>query len=411
MNKSDTIGKGVAPQRLPEAFTSGISRLLGAERWQRFAGAMAEEPPVSVRLNPQKSHALDCEGRRVPWCEGGYWLERRPAFTCDPLLHAGCYYVQEAASMAVDHVVRSLALHAPVVALDLCAAPGGKSSALCAALPQGSTLVSNEPLRLRAQVLAENMAKWGYAGSVVTNSYPADFSRSGLLFDLILCDAPCSGEGMFRKDSDAVRTWSPKKVKQCADLQRDILAEAWRCLRPGGTLIYSTCTYNTLEDEEQLLWMADQLGAEPLPLEAQWGCLGSLLAGHEDLPVMRFVPGFTASEGLFLCAVRKRGEGAATDAPRLRKTLAKSLNVMDNPLAGLAAAPLVDTDYATALAYLRGEAIALPADAPRGLVAVAYRGHALGLAKNLGSRANNLYPKPWRIKTTHLPTEPPRVVV
>lgn len=313
--------------------------------------------------------------------------------------------------MAVDHVVRSLALHAPVVALDLCAAPGGKSSALCAALPQGSTLVSNEPLRPRAQVLAENMAKWGYAGSVVTNSYPADFSRSGLLFDLILCDAPCSGEGMFRKDSDAVRTWSPKKVKQCADLQRDILAEAWRCLRPGGTLIYSTCTYNTLEDEEQLLWMADQLGAEPLPLEAQWGCLGSLLAGHEDLPVMRFVPGFTESEGLFLCAVRKRGEGSATDAPRLRKTLAKSLNVMDNPLAGLAAAPLVDTDYATALAYLRGEAIALPADAPRGLVAVAYRGHALGLAKNLGPRANNLYPKPWRIKTTHLPTEPPRVVV
>lgn len=411
MSKSATLEMGASERRLPEAFAASFSRLLGPDRWPRFADAMAEEPPVSIRLNPQKSRALDGEGQAVPWCEGGFWLAERPAFTCDPLLHAGCYYVQEAASMALDHVVRSLALDAPVLALDLCAAPGGKSSVLCAALPEGSTVVSNEPLHPRAMVLAENMAKWGYTGSVVTNCYPRDFARSGLLFDLILCDAPCSGEGMFRKDSDAVKTWSEKKVRQCADLQRDILADAWRCLRPGGTLVYSTCTFNTLEDEEQLVWMADQLGAELLPLKAQWGCLGSLLEGHEDLPVMRFVPGFTRSEGLFLCAVRKVGHDAPSDAQRLHKVLAKSLHVVDNPLGDLASAPRVEVDYPTALSYLRGEAMALPADAPRGLVAIAYRGRPLGPAKNLGTRANNLYPKPWRIKTTHLPQEAPRVVV
>ena len=319
--------------------------------------------------------------------------------------------------MVIDSVVASLQLTKPVTCLDLCAAPGGKSTALCAALPEGSIIVSNEPLKARAQVLAENMTKWGCPGSIVTNNYSADFAQAELLFDLILVDAPCSGEGMFRKDADAVKTWSEKKVRDCTALQRAILAVAWRCLRPGGTLIYSTCTLNTHENEEQLLWLVQAAGAEVPPYMEElcgaavgWGCLGSLLPGHEELPVLRFMPGFTRSEGLCVCAVQRKGYREATDPERLRSVICKRLQTL--PLHPLAEAgqPQVALDYASAIAYLRGEAVVLPADAPSGVVSVTYGGHALGQAKNLGPRANNLYPKPWRIKSSHVPASPPVIV-
>ncbi|MCR4918292.1 MAG: hypothetical protein K5928_00535 [Prevotella sp.] len=398
-------------------FAAGLRPLLGAERWQRLCLGLTAEPPVSVRLNPGRRVSLAAEGTPVAWCRHGYWLTQRPAFTFDPLLHAGCYYVQEAASMVIDSVVSRLGLTAPVTCLDMCAAPGGKSTALCAALPAGSTVVSNEPLRPRAQVLAENMAKWGYAGSIVTNNYPADFAKAGLLFDIILVDAPCSGEGMFRKDPEAVSIWSQKKVAQCVALQRAILSTAWQCLRPGGTLIYSTCTLNHHEDEEQLLWLLQSAGAVVTPslselcqTAAGWGCLGSLLPGHAELPVLRFMPGFTRSEGLFVCAVQKSGWREATDPARLRAVAERQLQVL--PLYALAepGQQQAELDYPTAIAYLRGEAVVLPSHTQRGMVSVAYGGQPLGQAKNLGPRANNLYPKSWRIKSSHAPAEPPKAV-
>ena len=189
---------------LPEEFVCETRQLMGEERFGRYLQAFEEEPPVSIRLNPHKTEELTVgEGERVPWCEQGYYLPRRPNFTMDPLLHAGCYYVQEAASMFLWQVLTSYLL--PLTsklssALDLCAAPDGKSTLLRSLLPEDCMLVSNEPMRNRYQVLAENVQKWGYPNHAVTNLYPRDFVKSKQHFDLILCDVPCSGEGMFRKD-------------------------------------------------------------------------------------------------------------------------------------------------------------------------------------------------------------------
>ena len=236
---------------LPEEFTTYTRALMGEERFARFLGALDEPAPVSIRVNPFKAEATPETGAdRVAWCRGGY-LDSRPAFTFDPLLHAGAYYVQEASSMFIDHVVRQF-VHAPVTALDLCAAPGGKTTCLRATLPEGSRLYSNEPHPKRAQILAENVVKFGHPEVVVTNNYAIDYQRAGLRFGLILADMPCSGEGMFRKDPESIGEWSPANVEKCAALQRSILADIWPCLLPGGLLIYSTCTFAPEEDEGQV---------------------------------------------------------------------------------------------------------------------------------------------------------------
>ena len=244
---------------LPSSFEHTMRSLLG-EGYEAFREALLGEPAVSIRLNPAKwCGAVGYEP--VPWATDAYYLGERPAFTFDPLLHGGCYYVQEASSMFVEQAVRQHLCEARV-ALDLCAAPGGKSTLLRSLLPDDCVLVSNEVMRPRAQVLAENMAKWGHPRCVVTSNYPADFTPLGETFDLILVDAPCSGEGMFRKDEVAVAEWSPENVAVCWQRQRDILTDIWPTLRPGGLLIYSTCTFNTAEDEENVRWMMQELGAQ-----------------------------------------------------------------------------------------------------------------------------------------------------
>ena len=193
----------------------------------------------------------------------------------------------------------------PVVALDLCASPGGKSTLLRAALPEGSLLVSNEPIRPRAQVLSENITKWGHPLCIVTNNYPADFSKFVHLFDLIVADVPCSGEGMFRKDEVAVSDWSTAKVAECESLQRSIINDIWRCLKPGGLLVYSTCTYNALEDEGNVEWIVKNLGAEVLKVETkpEWNIKGNTVGTPYD--VYHFMPHITKGEGFFLCLMRK----------------------------------------------------------------------------------------------------------
>ncbi len=400
--------------QLPEEFVNYTRKLMGNELFQHYLDSFSEEAPVSIRLNPLRfspsTLGLPPSTAPVQWCPEGYYLRKRPNFTMDPLLHAGCYYVQEAASMFVSHVLRQY-VHTPVVMLDLCAAPGGKSTAAIASLPQGSTLYSNEPNRNRANILLENITKWGYPNCIVTNNYPKDYRASKLRFDVILCDVPCSGEGMFRRDEATIGEWSKQNVERCWQLQRDIVSDAWTCLCDGGLLIYSTCTFNTKENEENVRWICEEFDAEVLPVDVrpEWNITGSLLPDF-SAPVYRFIPGITRSEGLFVCVIRKK----PSPTPSLLREGIKGgkhsclkeiqMNQQHSYLPHREG-PEVGLSYPQAIAYLRGEALTLPADTPRGIVTVTFQGHPLGMMKNIGTRANNLYPKEWRIRTTHVPHE------
>lgn len=427
--------------QLPEDFVRETKQLMGEARFNSYLEAFHEEAPVSIRMNVTKALGLcplATEGTQepslcympVPWCPEGFYLEGRPQFTFDPLFHAGCYYVQEAASMFVTHILRALANNCPnncQLALDLCAAPGGKSTAMRSVLLKDCMLVSNEPISTRAQILLENITKWGAKNCIVTNNYPRDFKKAKAKFDLILCDVPCSGEGMFRKDPATIGEWSLQNVEKCWRLQREIVADAWECLNPGGILIYSTCTFNIKENEENVRWIIDTYEAEPIdiPTEPSWGITGSLLEDF-DAPVYRFIPGITRSEGLFVCVLRKRVKSeeliiksynySATDNSHNKSNHSSSLLTLNSKLKVLQTDlpqgdfPRVDLSYSEALKYLRGEALVLPPDTPRGLITVTYKGVSLGPVKNIGNRANNLYPKPWRIKTTHLPTEEIKII-
>ena len=409
--------------QLPDDFCRQTLEVMGSERFERYLKSFEEEVPVSIRLNARKVDGGEQTGsghrwtvadaEAVPWCRHGYYLHKRPNFTFDPLLHAGCYYVQEAASMFLDEVLRQLTAQAsasasqssdlmPHTCLDLCAAPGGKSTLLRAALPADSVLYSNEPVRQRASILLENVQKWGYDRHIVTNSYPRDFRRAKMRFDLILCDVPCSGEGMFRKDPATIGEWSRQHVDRCQQLQRDIVSDAWECLNDGGLLIYSTCTYNLKENEENVRWMLDTFDAQALHIATrpEWHITGSLLPGFAA-PVYRFIPGITRSEGLFMCVLQKGGLLRAN--PKFAPCKLPVSTVQTLPLH--ADGPQAELSYRQALAYLRHEALTLPADAPRGIVEVCFMGQPLGLVKNIGTRANNLYPKEWKIKTTHIPND------
>lgn len=453
-------------------FINRTRDLLGEEQFAAFCEALSKESPVSIRVNRLKTDAVPEGGHRVPWCDMGYYLSSRPTFTFDPLFHAGCYYVQEASSMFLEQVLKQY-VHEPVVMLDLCAAPGGKSTLARSVLPEGSLLVANEVMRNRVQVLAENVTKWGHPGTVVLNNDPADFVPLGELFDVILTDVPCSGEGMFRKDPVAVEEWSKENVTLCWQRQRRIVSDIWRCLKPGGLLIYSTCTYNREENEDNVAWIAEELGAEMLPVEVQpeWGITGNL-AG-KDFPVCRFLPHRTEGEGLFMAVLRKSGESEddvfvprrrkekkgkekASVLPREVKTWVESSDryvwtIEENRItafsaiyqsvyeilrermrmvcAGIQVAeikgrdlipshalamsvcrnesafPSVEVSYEQAIAYLRKEAFALEADTPRGYVLIRYKGVPLGFVKNIGNRANNLYPQEWRIRSGYLPEQ------
>lgn len=317
---------------LPDDFVQRIRQQFPPEESAAFCAAILErEPYTSLRINLEKLEtAATAAGSplmlrkeeaagRVPWCDTGWYLKQKFPFTFDPLFHAGAYYVQEASSMFPAHI--PIPQTRPLHALDLCAAPGGKSTLLRSLLPAGSLLVSNEVMPARAAVLVENIRKWGHPDCLVTSARPTDFGRMEQMFDLILTDVPCSGEGMFRKDPEAVAQWTPKLVENCAALQRQILADVWPALKPGGLLLYSTCTYNTAEDEENVLWIARRLGAEiiPLSVKKEWGIQGSLLSDPlfppadtdtERLPLCHFFPHCTRGEGFFIAALRKRPDPA-----------------------------------------------------------------------------------------------------
>ena len=446
---------------LPIDFITRTRALLGNE-FDSFEAALQADVPVSIRINEKKGApipAADTPDNRVAWCDTGYYLPERLSFTFDPLFHAGAYYVQEASSMFLEQVIRSH-VKTPVRCLDLCAAPGGKSTHLAACLPEGSLLVSNEVIRSRSHILAENIAKWGNPNCVVTNNDPKEIGRLTHFFDVIVADVPCSGEGMFRKDTDSTGEWSIANVALCAGRGRRIIHDIWNALKPGGLLIYSTCTYNTEEDEEAL----------PIPaVKDEWQITGPLKYNH---PVYRFFPHKTKGEGFFLAALRK-ADGEAEEirfknknkkekgktAPAIPKAVKSFLSDTSSfspewsgsilrmlpesvrgayPLlrehlrilsAGICigeakgkdfipaeelalstalrpdAFPVADLDWDDAIRYLKKEALLLPAGTEKGYVLVRHKKFPLGFAKHLGNRANNLYPQEWRIRTGYVPEQ------
>ncbi len=238
--------------KFPDKFIQNISKIIPSDQLEDFFSAMNSAPPVSIRINPAKQ-PQDTEFTKtttVPWEPDGYYLDERIRFSLDPFWHAGAYYVQEASSMIIGYIVKQLTSEQlPLCALDLCAAPGGKSISILESLPPNSILVSNEIDSKRFQILKENMLKWGSSHMMCTNLAPTHFQKTQAAFDLILIDAPCSGEGMFRKDEKAIQHWSEGNVMSCHKRQKEILADIIPALKPGGICIYSTCTFNTIENE------------------------------------------------------------------------------------------------------------------------------------------------------------------
>ena len=410
---------------LPIDFEQHTRQLMGNELFATLVQGLSEEVPVSIRVNPfkcPKDVSIPLMDSQVAWCQHGYYLKHRPNFTFDPLFHAGLYYVQEASSMFHEHVIQQVMKEMGIDnlrILDLCAAPGGKSIAIRSVLPDNCLLYSNEPNRLRAQILLENMLKWGHPNVVVTNNYARDYQKAKMLFDVIVADVPCSGEGMFRKDKNAMEEWSWQNVEKCWKLQREIISDIWPCLKPGGFLVYSTCTFNELENEENVNWIAETLGADFVQIDTkeEWNITGSLVDHH---PMYRFIPGKTRGEGLFVAVLRKHVEGnenetihskpaclkVMTDEPPVSNGKKKDIPSHSKALSihfHQEEYPNVDINYQQAISYLRKEAIILPAETPKGFVLLTYQHIPIGFAKNIGNRANNLYPMEWRIKSTHIP--------
>ena len=376
---------------LPEAFIRRLPEEIGPERARTVLEALSGEPSVSIRLNPAK--LTECpfpDAERVPWSPYGYLLKERPVFTLDPLFHAGCYYVQDSSAMFVGELVRRvLDRFAPgLTALDLCAAPGGKTTDLAASLREHFgdkfSLLANEVMHSRFGVLRSNVRTWGDPRVGVVSRDPSAFSGKEV-FDLVVADVPCSGEGMFRKDEKAVEDWSPETVDFCAARSRRILSDVWSALRPGGILIYSTCTYTRQENDGTVAWIASGLGADILDL----GDFSPVVRTEHGYALL---PGLVPGEGQYAAVLVKHGE-----QEQVRTADVFALFRADLPVPPPDPYPVWDLDRETALRYLHGDAIAIP-DAPLGLLTLAYQGHPLGPGKNLGRRCNNLYPKDRRIR-------------
>jgi len=442
-------------QQLPEEFIRRQSESMPAEDFRNFLESLESPAPVSIRLNPLKPSAK--EGERVSWCAEGIYLDQRPVFTLDPLLHSGAYYVQEASSMFTGWLAsRILSEYDQVRILDLCAAPGGKTTHLAAVAGPDAVVVANEVIRSRAGILAENVKKWGSGNIAVTSNDPADLGRLTDFFDMIIVDAPCSGEGMFRKDPAARGQWSPENVNLCAARQRRILSDIWDALRPGGTMIYSTCTFNRGENEENALWVAEELGGEIIEFDQVPEGVVKSDAGY------RFYPHLIRGEGFYAVAIRKHGDSARRDAvclqrgsramamikgndgkelerwvghpldfvlggqtiygfsPAMRNvvdTLRANLNLVYSGVAmgelirgelkpehtlalyydlDHGVVPPIELDLDNVLEYLRRNTVD-PALFPEGLSLVTFSGTPLGWIKRIGRRCNNLYPSGWRI--------------
>ncbi|MBR6731999.1 MAG: rRNA cytosine-C5-methyltransferase [Bacteroidales bacterium] len=452
---------------IKDAFRKYLEEAIGSENALVAFSAFDSPASTAVRRNPFKPGTCP-DGRQVPWAEHGRLLPERPVFTLDPHFHAGAYYVQDSSSMFVGHVFRTLLKDfrcpqgRPLRVLDLCAAPGGKTTDLAASLRErcgdSFILVSNEVMKARAGVLADNVAIWGDPNVVVTSDDPRTFASLPGYFDIIVADVPCSGEGMFRKDEEAQKQWSEDNVALCEARQRRIMADVWPTLASDGIFIYSTCTFNVYENDGNVAWAAAELGADFLTAEDIAGVQDGVIKTRYGYSL---VPGHVEGEGQYCGALRKtsdvefrdirgrnlrpvkgkdmplpedlgrllscevtfrsRGEtviavpaGIYPELSQLEqnlhviaagcavgtlkgKTLVPDADLALSMMFDRSAFPVAEVDMKTALAFLHRDAVTL-ADMPKGYVTISYGGLPLGFVKNLGNRCNSLHPQSRRIR-------------
>ena len=462
--------------QLPALLLQSIEHTKGFDKTAFEEVHTSGEQVVSVRMNPLKlsmgnvqwsigngqdetHHSSFITHQPVPWSSSGYYLSQRPSFTLDPLLHAGAYYVQEASSMFLEQALKqSVDLTQPLLVLDLCAAPGGKSTLLQSILSDESLLVSNEVIQTRVNILKENIIKWGAGNVVVTNNDPTAFSKLHGLFDVLVIDAPCSGSGLFRRDAEAIKEWSEDNVQLCSQRQQRILADAWNCLKEDGVLIYSTCSYSSEEDEEILDWVMKEFKVESLKLkvEEEWNI--DEVETNTGAYGYRFWPYKVKGEGFFIAAFRKKeepdqlriklkttqlaskqeatiaanwlrsadgltfikqGQNIAAIPTQWNETIQYLMQELKVRYAGVELGTIAKNDLlpehalavstilkddvfkveltlAQALAYLRKNEIIIDS-LHKGWALAVYNNFPLGWMKLLGNRINNYYPKEWRI--------------
>jgi 16S rRNA C967 or C1407 C5-methylase (RsmB/RsmF family)/NOL1/NOP2/fmu family ribosome biogenesis protein len=446
---------------LPADFVANIQQQLGSES-TAFFDALKHIPYTSIRLNPSKKIQTNYLNIDTPisWCKKGYFLASRPSYVFDPHFHAGCYYPQESSSMFLEHVYKQLHLPDHPLVLDMCAAPGGKSTHLLQLMQHKGILVSNETIKSRNEILKENIIKCGYHNVLITQNEAVDFEKTKETFDLVLLDAPCSGEGLFRKDENAVNHWSVDNVNLCAARQLKIFSHAYQSLKPGGYIIYSTCTYNELEDELNVARML-QFGMSEIKIN---------IADFSEITVskygLKFYPHKVKGEGFYIALLQKEGKLEETTYHSGKKfkhyfspcektilpfiknwinseylvdfmqhndkiyALPKShfdvmsylitqLNVVYtatpiaektkngvNPTHELTqsvlfnkeAFPILSLQKEEAIAFLRKETITIDGNQPIGWNIVCFENSLLGWIKNIGKRTNNYYPTNWRIR-------------
>ena len=451
------------PVHLPHNLLESLAGIKGFDREPFEKVHMSNEQVVSIRFNPRKTardfdpgtqYPFEQRGTEVPWSLHGQYLAYRPSFTFDPLFHAGLYYVQEASSMFLEQAVKqTVDLSQPLRVLDLCAAPGGKSTHLLSLISKDSLLVSNEVIRSRANILNDNISKWGCSNVIVTNNDPRDFQRAENYFDVIVVDAPCSGSGLFRRDAEAIEEWSEQNVALCSQRQQRILADVLPALKNGGVLIYSTCSYSQEEDELICNRLVNELKVKSLKLKVEnnWGII-------ETEKGYRFWPDKVKGEGFFIACFRKNeGDDEDIYLPKVKpekfsnlemEILNKNVNadgiaffrnreiihaVPENLLADVSflssklrivncgtrvgeiikdklkpdhalalsniisdKVPRIELDTEEAILYLKRKELNLQTDS-KGWSLVTYQGHPLGWINILSNRINNYYPKELRI--------------
>ncbi len=443
---------------LPPSFLHQLEGINGFDK-QAFIDAHQQHAVTSIRLHPVKKSTAFIGDEHVPWCKEGRYLKSRPVFTLDPLYHAGAYYVQEASSMFLQHVLEQiLPTKENLRVLDLCAAPGGKSTLIASLLNKSSLLISNEVIRSRASVLEENMTRWGYMNTWVTSNDPAAFSRLEGYFDIVVVDAPCSGSGLFRKDKKALEEWSEGNVQLCSQRQQRILADVWPALKEDGMLVYATCSYSPQEDEHIMDWLAETFDVESISLHVpeKWGIVRTQ-SNINTINGYRFFPDKVKGEGFYIAAIRKKEVTSQVKYPKLKPAKMNMQKAMGDLFktegvcfvdagddqyaviykqheadmyllkdtlyirkAGVHAGmpttkdwlyahdialsidagdelPSVDVDKEQALRFLKKEEMRVP-DMKMGWNIVKYNGLGIGWIKNIGNRINNYLPKQWRIR-------------
>ncbi|NEU07412.1 RNA methyltransferase [Flavihumibacter sp. R14] len=446
--------------KLPPPFIRSLKDNYGLEDELLLESIEKGEFITSIRLNPSKAADIYTNTERIPWCEYGRYIDERPNFTADPLFHAGCYYVQEASSMFLEQALKhTVALSNDIRILDLCAAPGGKSTLISSLISPDSLLLSNEIIKTRVPVLTDNLNKWGPTNSFVSNNDPRDFKRLPGYFDVMVVDAPCSGSGMFRKDAAAIGQWSEGAVQLCSERQQRILADAYPSLKEGGILVYSTCSYSRQENEDIADWLCDEFNMTPvrIPITENWG-IQETISEKKGAYGYRFYPHKLKGEGLYLACFRKNdktdetkskrvspGKGNAINEPlfqswlnpasdlliqvandeqfAIRKQHAQDYEILKNSLylkkSGTRVGKIIGKDLIPhhelalslinnpetarinleleqALEYLKRNEIKID-HGFKGWALVCYKGHALGWAKCLQNRVNNYFPKELRI--------------